>query len=546
MDERRIHPLILEAKEDLKKGNMSRRSFLRLATLLGLSAGSAHLLGFGALPKARAASTPITRGGVLKAATRIERVDHPARFSLVSQSHAWRHVFDYLTRTDPSGITHPYLLESWDASDDLKTWTLKLKKGITFNNGKELTADDVIFNFSQWLSKDVGSSLLGSLNYVDPAGQEKIDDYTVVCHLKSPSVVLPEHLYHYGACILPKEFGGDITKEPVGTGAFLMKEYVPGERCRLVARKDYWIKGADGKPLPYLDEIVMVQLGDDPAADLAALRSGQVDTVIEPPVSLWEGVQNDPRFSITSTPTAATRVLRVRVDQDPWKDPRVRQALKLCHHREKILAIALRNQGTIGNDSHIAPANAEYCKDVDPYPFDPAKAKQLLAEAGFPNGIDVKLNVANDWPESMAYAQVLREDAKQAGIRITLNPMPATQYWDGWTEFNMGITWWSHRPLALMMLPLAYTADENGKPVPWNESHWINSEFQALLEQSQGIADVEARRKLMCKMAKIMKEDGGVCTPFFMNVWTITTKKINGVEPSPEEFAIYHKAWKEA
>lgn len=547
MASRSIHPIIAEAHEELRQGRMTRRGFLRLATLLGISYSGAQFLAFnGMVPEARAAAPQITRGGILKAATRVERVDHPARFSLVSQSHAWRHVFDYLTRTDVNGITHPYLLESWSVSDDLKTWTLKLKQGIKFSNGKELTADDVLFNFGQWLNKDVGSSLLGSLSYLDANGQEKVDDYTVVCHLKEPTVVLPEHLFHYGACILPKEFGGDVTKEPIGTGAYTMAEYVPGERCRLVARKDYWMLGADGKPLPYLDEIIMVQLGDDPAADLAALQSGQVDTVIEPPVSIWEAVQKDKRFSVTSTPTAATRVLRVRVDQKPWDDRRVRQALKMCHHREKILAIALRNQGTIGNDSHLAPANAEYCDSVTPYPFDPAKAKALLAEAGYPGGIDVKLNVANDWPESMAYAQVLAEDAKAAGIRITLNPMPSSQYWDGWTEFNMGITWWSHRPLALMMLPLAYTADKEGKPVPWNESHWVNKEYQDLLEKAGAMSDLDQRREVMCEMANIMKEDGGICTPFFMNVWTITTTSVKGVVPSPEEFAIYHEAYKEA
>jgi len=395
------------------------------------------------------------------------------------------------------------------------------------------------------LDVDVGSSLLGSLNYMDPNGQEKVDDYTVVCHLKNPSVILPEHLYHYAAQIVPKGFGGDMTLEPVGTGPFLMKEYEPAERCHLVARKDYWRKGADGKPLPYLDEIVMVHFQEQ-AARLAALQSGQVDTVTEPAVTVWEGVRNDDRFDIVATPTGATRLLKVRVDQEPWKDVRVRQALKHCHNREKILAIALRGQGVIGNDSHVAPAHAEFCDDVKPYPYDIDRAKKLLAEAGYPNGIDVTLNVAQTWPESMAYAQVLAEDAKAAGIRITLNPMPSAQYWDGWTEFNMGITWWAHRPSALMLLPLCYIADKDGKLVPWNETHWVDQEFQELLEKATGIVDIDERREVMCSIEKIAKERGGVCTPFFMNVWTITAKKLHGVEPSPEEFALHHEAWKEA
>ena len=556
MEQKKIHPLIPEAQEQLRQGNITRRDFLRLSTLLGLSLGCAQLLAAcGGTPETAvvpptaapvATQKPaVTRGGVLRAATRVERVDHPARFSLVSQSHPWRHVFDYLTYTDPKGVTHPYLLDSWSASDDLMTWTLNLKQGIKFNNGKELKADDVLFNFSQWLSVEVGSSLLGAMSYMDPNGQEKVDEYTVRCHFTSPSIFLPEHLLSYAACILPAELGGDITREPIGTGAFTMAEYIPVERCRLVRRNDYWRMGIDGQPLPYLDEIIMVQLGEDRTPDLAALQTGQVDTIIEPPVSLWEAVKDDSRYAVVSTPTAATRVLRVRADQEPWSDNRVRQALKHCHNREKILALALLNQGTIGNDSHVAPAMAEYV-GVPPYPFDTAKSKELLAEAGYPDGVTVDLTVASDWPESMAYAQALKEDAVAGGFNINLIPMPASQYWDGWTEFNMGITWWSHRPLAPMVLAVAYTRDADGNPVPWNESHWLDDEFEELLHESEGTLDLEKRKELVGKIETIMKERGSICTPFFMNVWKIYDKKFQGIDPSPEEFAIFHEAWKEA
>ena len=143
---------------------------------------------------------------------------------------------------------------------------------------------------------------------------------------------------------------------------FHMEEYVPGERCPLKRREDYWRKGEDGKPLPYLDEIVMVSWA------MTVGRPGGAQG--------WPG-RHDHRTdcgrvgrrrrttadsSVTSTPTSATRTLRVRVDQEPWKDVEVRQALKHCHNREKILALALRGQGVIGNDSHVAPAHAEYCR----------------------------------------------------------------------------------------------------------------------------------------------------------------------------------------
>ncbi|HPL29310.1 MAG TPA: ABC transporter substrate-binding protein [Anaerolineae bacterium] len=554
MSTEKVHPLVVEARDVLPQGGMSRRDFLRLAALLGVSAIGANALaacGSPAAPTAPAVTNPtaapqaaIVRGGTLTLRSRVERADHPARFSLVSQSHPWRHVFEYLTQTDAKGITHPYLLENWEASEDLKTWKLKVRQGIKFSNGKTFTADDVVFNFQQWLSEEVGSALLGQMSYLRPDGVEKVDDYNLTLHLTSPTIFLPEHLFHYAAAILPATFGGDITREPIGTGPFTVKEYVPGERCRLVRREDYWQNGEDGKPLPYLDEIVMVHLGDDPSAWLSALKSNQVEMVVEPPVTLWEGVKDDPTFTVLPAETSATRVLRVRADQEPWTNPKVRQALKYCHNREKILAVALRNQGVIGNDSHVSPVQPEFV-DIAPLPFDPAKSKALLAEAGYGDGVTVELAVASDWPESMAYAQALKEDAAAGGFTINLKVMPATQYWDGWTDFNMGITWWAHRPLAPMTLTVAYTGDAEGKPGAWNEAHWIDDEFSDLAKQAEGTLDVAARREIVGKMEQIMIDRGPICVPFFMNVWQIYTKAVHGVEPSPEEFCILHRAWKD-
>lgn len=563
----KVHPLIPEAQDLLRKGQMSRRDFIRIATLLGASvAGASALAACGAPAPAPAAATQApaataapaatiaptaapkvgpVRGGIVTARAKVERASHPAQFSLVSQSHPWRHVLDYLTYTDAKGITVPYMLEKWSASDDLKTWTLNLKKGIKFSDGQEFNADDVIFNFGQWLNKDVGSSLLGLMSYLPPTGVEKVDDYTVKLNCTDPTIYVPEHLFQYPAAIVPKSFEGDITLKPVGTGAFNMKEYVPGERCRLTKREGYWRMGEDGNPLPYLDEIVFVQLGDDPAAWQTALKAGQVEMIVEPPVTVWEGVKDDPTFTIISTPTAATRTLRVRVDQDPWKDNKVRQALKHCHNREKILALALRNQGVIGNDSHVAPAQSEYVP-VDPFPFDTAKSMALLKEAGVTTPVKVELNVASDWPESMAYAQALKEDAAAGGFDITIKPMPSNQYWDGWTEFNTGITWWAHRPLATMLLPQAYTADKDGKPVPWNETRWVDEEFSKILTEATGTLDLDKRKAMVAKLEEIQKDRGSICTPFFMNVWQIYQKNIKGVLQSPEEYCILHQAWKEA
>ena len=553
----KLHPFIPKAQELLHQQEISRREFLRFSTLLGLSLAGAQALSACSGPvekqpdatmSAPVASIPampqITRGGILTAASRIERVDHPARFSLVSQSHPWRHIFDYLTYTDPHGITHPYLLETWNASNDLLTWTLRLKKGIHFNNGQPLTAEDVLFSFGQWLDPDIGSPLRSTLSYLSADGLEKVDDYTIRCNLSSPTIFLPEHLFHFAACVLPRDFAGDATRQPVGSGAFTLEEYLPGERCRLKARSDYWRMGADGAPLPYLDEIVMVQLGEDRSAEVSALRSGQIDAIIEPTVSIWESLKDDPETAIISTPTAATRVLRLRVDQEPWNNNLVRQALKHCHDRQKIMSLALLNQGTIGNDSHVAPIQPEYMP-VEPYPFDPEKSRSLLREAGYQDGLTVELSVASDWPESMAYAQTLKNDATAGGFTINLKPMPARQYWESWTEFNMGITWWVHRPLAPMLLAQAYTRDQAGNPVSWNETRWQDDEFEQLLAITEGQLDLRDRRQTIGKIEEIMKVRGPVCIPFFLNVWKIHKNTVHGVDPSPEEYANFHETWKE-
>ena len=116
-------------------------------------------------------------------------------------------MFEYLTYTDPKGVPSPCLLEKWGVSDDLKTWTLYVRKGIQFNNGQELTADNVVFNCGQWLNEDVGSSVMAAMSDLEASAVEKTDDYTVVLNLTSPSIFVPEHLFQYPAAIVPKTFG---------------------------------------------------------------------------------------------------------------------------------------------------------------------------------------------------------------------------------------------------------------------------------------------------------------------------------------------------
>lgn len=579
-EKKESHAYIPELKELYRQGRVSRREFLRNATLLGMSlaSASAFLTACGgaeatstsppptatSAPAATATSAPAAtmapeptattaaatggpkRGGTLSLATRVQKITHPAQYSWVAPSNVTRQVAEYLTVTDGNNITHPWLLENWEASDDLLTWTLNLKQGLMHNNGDEFNADDVVFTFNQWLDEDVGSSMLGLLSYLSPENIEKEDDYTVVLHLTRPEIAVPEHLFHYPAQILNhRTFEGDFLKAPHGTGPYTIEEYNEGERALLRRREDYWQEGADGQPLPYLDAMEFIDLGEEISAWIAAIQAGEVDALElgdKSPLDAYLALKDDPNIKLDPLATAQCRVLRMRVDLDPWTDNNVRQALKLCQNREKILNLAYFGEGLQGHDFHVFPLHPEFC-DMPVPEYNPEQAKQLLADAGYPDGLDVELAVGTGWPDVVSYAEVLKEDAAPAGINITLNTMPNSQYWELWTEVGLGITPWTHRPLGTMVLNLAYVADEEGEPVAWNETRWVDEEFSELLNEANGTLDVEARREIFCDLQQIQMDRGSIGIPYWRNIWNITRAHVMDAPAHPTYYMLYNEVW---
>jgi peptide/nickel transport system substrate-binding protein len=564
-----VHPYIPELKELYRAGRCTRREFLRTATLLGMSVAAASTFLAGCGPKATeppAAEEPAepaepaatepppeptgpTRGGTLRVASQIQKVTHPAQFSWIMPTNIIRQVAEYLTYTDGDNITHPYLLESWEASDDLKTWTLNLRQGIKHNNGDEFNADDVVFTIGQWLDEDVGSSIIGLMSYLSPDGIEKVDDYTVKLNLSRAEIAVPEHLFHYPAMVLNhRTFEGDFIKAPHGTGPYTLEDYSEGEHAAVKAREDYWQNGVDGQPLPYMDGMEFIDMGEELSAWIAAIQAGEVDYLDlgdSNPVEAYQALKDNPDISIIPVATAQTRVLRMRVDMEPWSDENVRMALKLCQNHEKILNLAYFGEGLQGQDFHVSQVHPEYC-DMPIPEYNPEKAKQLLADAGYPDGLDVELAVGSGWPDIVSYAEVLKEDAAPGGFNVTLNTMPNSQYWELWTEVDLGITPWTHRPLGTMVLNLAYIADENGDPVAWNETRWVDDEFSELLFEANGTLDVEARREIFCDLQRIQYERGPIGIPFWRNVWFVSSNKVKDVPGHPTYYMLFNKVWMES
>ncbi|MEM7111325.1 MAG: ABC transporter substrate-binding protein [Chloroflexota bacterium] len=587
-----VHPMIPEVYEQLKQGRISRREFLRTSTLLGMSVGVASIAaacgGGAAEPAAEepAAEEPaeeeameeeemeeeameeeameeeameeeamddsgIMRGGVLRVATQVKAVDHPARFAWIFDANQFRHVFEYLTETDKDNVTHPYLLESWEANDDLTEWTLNLRQGIMWTNGDELVADHVKHNFDEWLNPDVGSSILGLWEgFLSADGVAVVDDYTVQLSLAQPLLAVPENMFHYPAQIMHPSFNGDITsKDNPSTGPYVLDEFVVNERVRVASRvangdDGYWQMGADGSPLPYLDAIEWVDLGEDQTAHVAALLSGEVGNIYAPSVDSFLALRNADNVNIQGVGTGQTRVWRFRVDQEPWTDVRLMNAVKKVQDRERILDQAFFGEGVPGYDVHVSPVQPEFAP-MDLPAYDPEGARALLDEAGV-DELSFSVSVGTGWTDVVAFAETVKEDAKAAGINIELDSMPNSAFWDLWSETAVGITPWTHRPLAVMLLPLAYIADSNGDPVPWNESRWVDEEFSELLTQAQGTLDVEARRAIMADVQRIMQERGPVMISYFMNSWSASNPGFHGITAHPTSYNLWREVWYDA
>ncbi len=535
------HPAIPDAYDKLQDGRITRREFLRLSTLLGMSAGLAQIAAGVPAPVMAAPAQAVKRGGTWTCSMQLQLLDHPARLSWVEGANVVRQFCEYLTETGSDNITRPFLLEKWEANEDVTGWDLYLRKGILFNNGDELTADDVLFTIGEWLNPDVGSSMLGLMSYLSGMQDvEKVDDYHVKLHLQTGDIAVPEHLFHYPGVMLHRDFEGDIIKQPVGTGTFTLTEYAEGERAVLTAREDYWQMGEDGDPLPYLDEIVYVSTDKD--AGVAALQSGQVDSLYDPRPADFLALNGVPGLSVRPASTAQCLLGRVRVDIAPWDDARVRNALKMCQDRAKILQLAYYGEGDLSIDAHVAPVHPEYCeKDIPEY--DPDGARALLEEYAGEMGLELPLKVSlatkNDQAEP-EIAQVLKELAAPAGFDIQLDITDPSGYWDRWTEVDLGITSWTHRPLGTMVLPLAYTEEAIGA---WNETRWADPEFEELLNEAKGTLDVEARRSIMCKIEDIMQERGPVFNSFWKSVWNITAEKFQGIQSHPTAYHLMNEVW---
>jgi peptide/nickel transport system substrate-binding protein len=550
------HPITKLAGREFADGKLDRRDFLRIATLLGTAASVAYdMVG---LQMPALAQTAPKKGGTVRLGSRVQDLKSPHTYSWIEGANATRQSLDYLTYTGIDNVTRPNLVERWEASPDLKSWTLHLRRDVTWRkDNRKLTADDVVWNLKRVLDAKTGSSVVGLLKgYIldefetgekddkgaarkstrlwDANAVEKVDDFTVKLNGKTPNLSVPEALFHYPLMMADPAENGEFKVGSNGTGAFEMVELDVGKRAKFVARKSgHWGGGA------HIDAFEIIDLGDDPAAQIAALASKQVDMIYQGAITNYDAVGKLPHVQINTVDSAYTAIARVHAIK-PFDDKRVRQALRHAADPEMVLKVAYRGLGKRGEHHHVAPVHPEYA-DVGYMKRDVAKAKALLAEAGYPNGIDAEIAARPQPDWELLAVQTLVEQWKEAGIRVKINVMPSAQYWNVWTKVPFGFTTWAHRPLGTMVLGLAYRSG-----AAWNESNWSNAEFDKLITEAEGYLDVEKRRSIMAKIEALMLEEGPIVVPLWRAVFNYTDKKIKGYKIHPSVYIEAKDMWIDA
>jgi peptide/nickel transport system substrate-binding protein len=433
-------------------------------------------------------------------------------------------LYSALTRLKLDMSAEPDLAESWSSSPDLTEWTFVLRKGVVFHDGSACTADDVVATFGAILDPTVGSP---ARQYIGPVAKVSTrDDFTVVFKLSAPYADLPAMLANTCAKIVPAEYAGanlvKLDREAVGTGPFKLVSFEP-ERQVVVTRNDNYYD----KERPYLDRVEVV-VYPDPTAEGSALIAGDTDLMMSVQPTEYARLEKASGVAALRTPSGQFCNVNMGCDAKPFDDVRVRQALALCVDRPAMVDLVAEGYGTPGNDTPLNPAYRFYSELPLKTP-DIARAKALLAEAGYANGLSATL-IASDRPATRTQLGVaLREMAKPAGFTIDVQTMPHATYLDQvWKKGPFYVGFYNMQPTADAIFSLLYTSN-----AAWNETRWNNAQFDKLVSEARSTIDEAKRRALYAEAQRLMNQDVPSIIPVFFDLLAAQRKWVEGYQLHP-------------
>jgi peptide/nickel transport system substrate-binding protein len=338
-------------------------------------------------------------------------------------------MYNRLVRLDDNFVVVPDLAASWDIPDNL-TYVFHLRKGVKFHNGRELTASDVEYSLNRVLDPKTASPGRSYISLISSI--ETPDRYTVKLRLSAPLASLLDGLTSNNCSIVAKEVveaNGNLQKVEAGTGPFMLKEWVADNSMTLVKNPAYFEKGA-----PYLDKVIFRVIPEQTSL-LAGVKSGDLDMATINDGAIIRQASKDSKVVVMSKPGLNMRIFSFNTSRKPFDDLRVRQAVASVLNRSEILAIAEFGMGKPTGPLPVAAT--QWALPVSKLPFaapDAAKAKKLLADAGYPNGFSFKITCSSTYEGGLAVAQVAQNELKQIGIDAQLEVVEWGVYIDKWVK----------------------------------------------------------------------------------------------------------------
>lgn len=494
----------------------SRRDLLKMLAAGGIAAS----VGTTILGRASAAiaATPV-KGGHLRAvsysSSNADTLD-PAKASLSTDYSRCCALYNRLLFLDESGLPQLELAELIDTRDAL-TWTVTLRKGVLFHDGRTLSADDVAYSLKRHLDPAVGSKVARIAKQI--ADVKVIDPLTVQIILSGANADFPTILAMHHFMIVPN--GTTDFSKGIGTGAFKLDVFEPGVRS-IMKRNETYFK--DQKA--YVDSFEFFGIPDENAR-VNALLSGDVHLITINPrsIRLIEGRQD---VTYKTTMSGAYTNLNVRLDMAPGNKKDFVNGLKHIINREQILKAALRGVGGIANDQPISPVNPFRDSRLHPKAFDPDKAKFLFKSAGV-LGDTLPIVASEAADGSIDMAMIIQQAAANIGMKFDIQRVPSDGYWDNyWLKAPMHFGNINPRPTADLLFSLFYASD-----AAWNESRFKSDRFDKLLIEGRAELDTRKRKEIYGEMQGLIAEDAGTIIPAYMANVAAHAKKLQGLKPNP-------------
>jgi len=430
--------------------------------------------------------------------------------------------FNRLTQQDPQLQVQPDLATSWEASEDLKTWTFHLRPGVKFHDGKPFDASDVVFTYKRILDKEVASVL--RVNFSIVTNIEAVDPLTVRFTLSSPYADFAAATAGYQALIVSESIVDTLTTHPIGTGPFRFVEYRPGDQMTLERNPDYFLPG-----VPTIDRAILRIIPEYTTA-VAALESGAVDVAYDLPPEQVDNVKRSTVAHVEEVVAGRWQGIIWNCEMKPFDDPRVRRAFNKLVDKPALTEIAMFGHGT-PTLTPIPPFHPYFRKDIPIGGADIPGAKKLLAEAGIAPGWELEMYVPGANPPRERLATAFRDNAKQAGINLQLRLAPPDKFFaemEGKVLFSADGFYGRATP-DLMVYPWYHSTGS------WNNTlwHYHNPEVDKVLDAARATTSTTEQKKLYGQFQEMVIDDGPGSVIFVQNFACGISNKVQNVALSP-------------